>query len=183
MASKTESTASKRLGVSRLAFVVVLIGVILVTATVLSQRADDPTDDGRGTPYIVKRADNICGISIPRHIAHPAKLNYDRVFQATPQARKMKRDRIDPESARGIILHNQGAALVRTKCVEIQQQKRYCSIWKRIRRRDGKPLPDITKLVLAALERVTAETVEASAPSSSAGTSAAGANVGATDDT
>jgi hypothetical protein len=106
-------------------------------------------DDGRGTPYIVNRADSICGIAEPRAITSPAKVDYDELLGATPEVRLIKRRRIDPESAKGIKLMTEARRKVLAACETVRASEGYCSIWKGIKRRDKTPVDDITAKVKA----------------------------------
>jgi hypothetical protein len=105
------------------------------------------SDDGRGTPYILEKADNICGLDEPKQLSNPAKVDYDALLEVTPQIKQMKRDKIDPNSAKGIQLRTEAEALVRDTCVKIRAEKNYCSVWKKIERRDGGKISDITEKV------------------------------------
>ena len=99
------------------------------------------------TVYIARRADNICGLNDPRKLSRPAVVAYSVLLNATPQVKRIKREKIDPDSAQGVVLMTRARALVLEKCVGVIRKHGYCSVWKAIRRRDGKPIPDITALV------------------------------------
>ena len=62
--------------------------------------------------WIVRAADNICGLRDANQLSNPAKLNYKRCLAATPELKKMKDEGIAPESPEGIQLTN--AAATRT---------------------------------------------------------------------
>jgi len=110
-----------------------------------------PTDDGRGTDYVVKRADSICGLDNPRQLTRPAKVDYDTLLEATPEMKLMKRERIKPDSPRGINLRTEAENRIRKACEKVRSAKSFCSVWKKIARRDAKPISDITKQVLREL--------------------------------
>jgi len=120
-------------------------------ATVLTEDAlpaATPTvDDGRGTPYVVNKSDNICGLDQPRQLTNPAKVDYQALLDATPEAKKIKDDKIDPESSEGITLMTKARARVLKACESVRASQGHCSVWKVIRRRDGKALSDITDAV------------------------------------
>lgn len=105
------------------------------------------TDDGRGTPYIVEKTDNICGLDEPKQLSNPAKVDYEALLEVTPQIKQMKKDKIDPNSARGIQLRTEAEALIRDTCEKLRVEKSYCSVWKKIERRDGTKVTDITEKV------------------------------------
>ena len=74
-----------------------LVAVVLVsTASVWQLNGNEQRDDGRGTPYIVDRSDNICGVKLPQRISRPAKVSYDVVLPLTPQIKQLVREKIDP---------------------------------------------------------------------------------------
>lgn len=109
-------------------------------------------DDGRGTDYVVVRTDSICGLDDPRQLTRPARVDHAKLIALTPQMKLMKRERINPNSARGIHLRTEAAKLVSKACDKVRKEKRFCSVWKKIRRRDGKKIADITALVKRELE-------------------------------
>ena len=110
-------------------------------------------DDGRGTPYIVDKTKSICGIDEPRAISNPAKIDYDAVLEATAEVKQIKRQRIDPESAKGIKLMTAARRKVLAACEEVRSDEMYCSIWKQIKRRDQAPIDEVTEKVKAKLKK------------------------------
>ena len=66
-------------------------------------------DDGRGTDYIVVKTDNICGLEDPRQLTRPARVDHAKLIALTPQMQLMKREKINPNSARGIHLRTEAA--------------------------------------------------------------------------
>jgi len=54
--------------------------------------------------WVVDRADNICGIDDAKMLSKPAKVDYDALLKATPEMKKIKDDKIDPNSPQGIQL-------------------------------------------------------------------------------
>ncbi len=116
-------------------------------SAVASSLVRQATDDGRGSPYILEKSDNICGLDEAKQLSNPAKVDYDALLEVTPQIKQMKRDKIDPNSAKGIQLRTEAEALVRDTCEKIRADKSYCSVWKKIDRRDGGKITDITDKV------------------------------------
>ena len=110
-----------------------------------------PDDDGRGTPFRVDKDDNICGLTEPRQLTHPAKVDHSALLDETSEMKELKRNKIDPNSAKGIELTTKARAKVRDACEKVRGDKAHCSIWKTIERRDKKPLPDVTEAVKQAL--------------------------------
>lgn len=111
--------------------------------------SSEPDDDGRGTPFKVKKEDNICGLDEPRQLTRPAKVDYDALVDETPEAKTVKAKKIDPNSAKGIELMTKARSRVLTACESVRSAKNHCSVWKQISRRNGKAITDITDLVKA----------------------------------
>ncbi|HIF39587.1 MAG TPA: hypothetical protein EYQ74_00640 [Planctomycetes bacterium] len=108
-------------------------------------------DDGVGTPYIFSRRDSICGKGgqNPASITKPATVDYEALLAATDEARKIKRDRIDPQSAEGLKLMTGAKLKVLKACEEVRAIHNHCGVWKKITRRDGRAVADITAKVKA----------------------------------
>jgi len=124
-----------------------LTGAPAKDAASLSMRPDD----GGGTPYIFSRRDNICGKGVknPASITKPATVDYEALLAATDEARKIKRDRIDPQSAEGLKLMTGAKRKVLKACEEVRRTHNHCGVWKKITRRDGREVADITAKVKA----------------------------------
>jgi hypothetical protein len=103
------------------------------------------------TAWIVDRADNICGLDDPRMLSKPARVDYDALLAATSEMRKIKDDKIDPNSPQGIQLRQTAATRVQAAVDKMRVAGGYCSVWKSIRHRDGRTIPDITESVKAQL--------------------------------
>ena len=117
-----------------------------------------PKEEGRATPgyevgtgWIVDRADNICGLDDPKMLSKPAKVDYDALLKATPEMKKIKDDKIDPNSPQGIQLRQAAATRVQKAAEKVRTTDGYCSVWKTIRHQDGRVIPDITDAVKAQL--------------------------------
>jgi hypothetical protein len=118
------------------------------TPTGSGESLSTPTpEDGRGTPYVVEKTDNICGLEEPKQLSDPVLVDCEALLEVTPQIKQMKRDKVDPNSARGIQLRTEAEALIREKCESVQSSKGHCSVWKKIERRDGGKIADITEAV------------------------------------
>ncbi len=110
----------------------------------------DASDATLATPfgdYVLDKTDNICGLDTAKQLTNPAKVDYDDLMDATPEIRKMKKEKIDENSAKGIQLRTEAEERVRKACEKVMNDKSHCSVWKKIKRRDGKKIPDITKTV------------------------------------
>jgi len=108
-------------------------------------------DDGRGTPFVVQKADNICGLDEPRQITTPAKVDYDALLEETTEVRELKRNGIDPTSSKGITLMTKARSRVLKACEAVRTELGYDSIWKSITRRDSRAIPDATDAAKAKL--------------------------------
>ena len=108
---------------------------------------DNPPPAG----WVVDRADNICGLDDAKMLSKPAKVDYDALLKATAQYKKIKDNKIDPNSPEGIQLRQEAANKVRDASDKIRQQEGYCSVWKTIKHTDGRAVTDITDLVKAQL--------------------------------
>jgi len=100
-----------------------------------------------GLGWIAERTESICGLDDPKTLSNPAKVDYDALLKATPEYKKMKDEKIDPNSAEGIQLRQKGCERVRDACEKLRAAKGYCSVWKLVRHSDGRAVPDITDAV------------------------------------
>ncbi|MCY2961355.1 MAG: hypothetical protein NTY35_14425 [Planctomycetota bacterium] len=103
------------------------------------------------TGWICDRADSICGLDDPKMLSKPAKVDYDALYKATAEYKKIRDEKIDPNSSEGIQLRQRAVDRIREKTESIRSQNGYCSVWKTIRHQDGRAVPDITDQVKALL--------------------------------
>jgi len=103
------------------------------------------------TGWVCDRADSICGLDDPKMLSKPAKLDYDALYKATSEYKKIRDEKIDPNSSEGIQLRQRAVDRIREKTESIRSQNGYCSAWKTIRHQDGRAVPDITDQVKALL--------------------------------
>jgi hypothetical protein len=101
--------------------------------------------------WIVDRTDNICGLDDPKMLSKPAKIDYDTVLRATAEMKKIKDDKIDPNSPQGIQLRQAAASRVQKAAEKVRVADGYCSVWKTIKHQDGRAIPDVTDAVKAQL--------------------------------
>lgn len=94
--------------------------------------------------WVAEEDDNICGIKDLKKVSNPAKVDYDGLWDATPQIKKMKEKKIDPESTEGKALRSQAKTLITKTCELVRAAKGYCGIWKTIKNEDGRTIPDVT---------------------------------------
>ena len=97
--------------------------------------------------WIARAEDNICGLKDPRTLSNPAKVKYDVLYEATPEIKKLRKEGIDPNSPEGIQLRQKAKERVTRACESVMKEKGYCSVWKAIRHKDGRKVPDITQTV------------------------------------
>lgn len=99
--------------------------------------------------WIVDRADNICGLDDPKMLSKPAKVDYDVLLKATAEMKKIRDDKIDPNSSEGIQLRQKAVDKVREKAESVRMANGYCSVWKSVRHSDARSIPDITEQIKA----------------------------------
>lgn len=122
----------------------ILLGAVDASWSLVRSAAPD---DGRGTPYKVDKDDAICGLSEPRQLTNPAKVDYQALLDETGEIKELKRNKIDPSSAKGIELTTKARTRVRDACEVVRTNKSHCSIWKKIARRDRVAISDVTDAV------------------------------------
>lgn len=99
--------------------------------------------------WILKTSDNICGLRDANQLTHPAQIDFDTCLQATPEMRRIKDQGIDPKSAEGIQLRSAAVTRVTDACERVRSAQGHCSIWKEIRHKDGRAIPDLSSQVMA----------------------------------
>ncbi len=104
-------------------------------------------DDGRGSGYSFVTKDNLCGLKEARQLSSPAQVNYDSLLESTPEVRKMRARRIAPSSAQGTRLLAAARSRILKACKRELSDKGHCSIWKKISRRDGASINDVTSSI------------------------------------
>jgi len=94
--------------------------------------------------WIVDQTDNVCGLSDPRMLSRPARVDHPALLAATPEMKRIANEGIDPNSSLGVALRQQAVDRVLRAADHVRQHEGYCSVWKRIRHRDGRVIPDVT---------------------------------------
>jgi hypothetical protein len=139
----------------KLLLALVLTPVLLLPCLAGAARPEAGTvrafDNPPAAGWVIDRADNICGLDDAKTLSKPAKVDYDALLKATAQYKKIKDNKIDPNSPEGIQLRQEAANKVRDACDKVRQQDGYCSVWKTIKHTDGRAVTDITDLVKAQL--------------------------------
>ena len=97
--------------------------------------------------WVADKDDNICGISDARKISNPGVVDYDELWEATPEIKKLNKEGIDPDSAEGKALRNEAKTRITKACQKIQGEKGLCSVWKKISHTGSKTASDITSKV------------------------------------
>lgn len=99
------------------------------------------------TDWVVKTADNVCGVSTSRQITNPAKVNFDTLMSATSEMKELKREKIDKTSARGQALVTKATEKVREAAKAVMSDKGHCSVWKKISHKQNKAIVDLTDAI------------------------------------
>ena len=96
-------------------------------------------------------ADHITGISVPSQLSNPAKVDFRKLLNATPEMKRIKREGIDRNSAQGQSLVAAGKRRIRDAANTVKTQQGHCSVWKAVSHTDGRQVADITEEVLRLL--------------------------------
>ena len=97
--------------------------------------------------WIVQPEDSICGVREARQITKPAVIRFDYLVGVTPEGKKVKRERIDPNSPEGIRLLNLAKSKVRDGSSVVMKRQGFDSVWKVISSRKGTHVEDVTEYV------------------------------------
>lgn len=116
---------------------------LLVLICVLGVLSDSTKD------WLAKVSDNICGLSDLSQLSNPAKVDWQACLDTTPEMKKAIKDKIDLTTPEGIKLATDAANKVSAACEIVRVANSYCSVWRDIRHKDGRTIPDITELVKA----------------------------------
>lgn len=101
--------------------------------------------------WIAKATDNICGLRDSNQVSSPAQIDFKACLDATPEMKKVVRDKIDLTTPEGIRLSNEAVNRVTTACETVRIANGYCSVWKTIRHKDARVVSDISEQVKALL--------------------------------
>jgi hypothetical protein len=128
----------------------IVLGLALGTGAHSRPRGDESV--AVEAKWVAQEEDNICGIKDLKKVSNPAKVAYDTLWDATPQIKKMKEKKIDPESTEGKALRSQAKTLITKTSELVRSAKGHCGIWKTIKNEDGRKVPDVTDDVLDKLD-------------------------------
>ena len=104
-----------------------------------------------GKTWIIKSADNICGLSEASQLSSPAKVDFSKLMKATPEMKQITDDGIDPKSPEGVRLKNAAADRVAKAAEVVRVDQGHCSVWKKIKHKDGREITDLTDEILEEL--------------------------------
>lgn len=107
----------------------------------------DLAEEGTVAGWQANASDNIVGLRDPRTLSNPAKVDYDALLEKTDEMKRIKRDRIDPNSPQGVQLKNRARQRVADACERVMRDNGHCSVWKNIRHSDGRSVTDATASV------------------------------------
>ena len=97
--------------------------------------------------WIVEPEDSICGVREVRQIKKPAIIRFDYLVGVTSEGKKIKRERIDPNSPEGIRLLNLAKSKVRDGASVVMKRQGFDSVWKVISSRKGTHVEDVSEYV------------------------------------
>jgi len=99
--------------------------------------------------WIARASDNVCGLRDPNQLTNPAVIDFDTVLASTPEMKRVRDQGIDPKSAEGIQLRSAAVTRLTNACENVRVADGYCSVWKAVRHKDGRTIPDISSQVIA----------------------------------
>jgi len=102
-----------------------------------------------GRDWILRTSDNVCGLRDPNQLTYPAKIDFGACLDATPEMTRLRNRGIDPKSAEGIQLRSAAVTRLTDACEAVRTASGHCSVWKAIRHKDGRTIPDISTQVIA----------------------------------
>ena len=110
---------------------------------------------GAAASYEARSSNSISGLTDVSQLSNPMAVRYDEVMAATEERVRMRKEKIDPTSPLGEILESAAHRRVSAASRIVMRQNGHCSAWKKIRRKDGRTVPDKTADVIAELASVT----------------------------
>jgi hypothetical protein len=102
-----------------------------------------------GRDWLLKAADNVCGLRDPNQLTYPALIDFEACLEATPEMRRVRDQGIDPKGAEGIQLRSAAVSRLTNACESVRATNGHCSVWKAIRHKDGRSIPDVSSQVIA----------------------------------
>lgn len=131
----------------------ILAGLLLAPGAAASPPDPTPSSTSQevrtvGRTWIVRAADNICGLSEASQLSSPAKVDYPKLLKATPEMKQIDEDGIDPTSPEGVRLKAAAADRVAKAAEKVRVDEGHCSVWKKIKHKDGRAITDLTDEIL-----------------------------------
>jgi len=102
--------------------------------------------------WIATPSDNICGIKKPEQVTQPGIISWQQALDATDEMKKIKREKIDKNSALGITLIEAATRKTRNACQKAMKDMNVDSVWKQISHVRKVPW-DVTHKVIEILEK------------------------------
>jgi hypothetical protein len=124
-----------------------LLAAVLAVAGLNSFAGSGSEDRDADTVWIADPRDSVCGLSDPRMLSRPAQLDHPFLMALTPEIKRIRDEGIDPNSPLGVMLRQHAVDRVQRAAEFVRHRDGYCSVWKRIRHRDGHAAPDVTEPV------------------------------------
>ena len=139
---------------SFLAAVPVPEGSALLDTGRSGSRYESPASDvstAEAGEWVANSRDNICGLRELGQLSNPARVDHPKLLKATPELKKLRDDKIDPNSPAGIQLREKAIDRVKAACEKVRVREGICSVWRAIRHRDGRQVSNLTEKVLGEL--------------------------------
>ena len=102
--------------------------------------------------WIADKADNVCGVKDPKQVKFPGIISWQRAMDTTAEMKKIKREKIDKNSALGITLIEAATRKTRNACQRSMKDMNVDSVWKQISHVRKVPW-DVTHNVVEILKR------------------------------
>ncbi|MDB2576191.1 hypothetical protein N9Z54_03185 [Planctomycetota bacterium] len=143
-------------GTARLSPLFLFATALAVVAFIVIQGAGRPAEAaGAAASYEARSSNSISGLTDVSQLSNPMAVRYDEVMEATEERVRMRKEKIDPTSPLGEILESAAHRRVSAACRAVMRRDGHCSAWKKIKRKDGRAVPDTTTDVIAKLGTVT----------------------------
>jgi len=138
---------------ARLSPLLLLAAAFAVVAFIVIQGTGRPAE--AAASYEAKASHSISGLTNVSQLSNPMVVRYEEVMEATEERVRMRKEKIDPTSPLGEILESAAHRRVSAASRAVMRREGHCSAWKRIKRKDGRSVPDLTADVIAQLPSVT----------------------------
>ncbi len=140
-------------GTARLSPLFLLATALAVVAFIVIQGAGRPAE--AAVSYEARATNSISGLTDVSQLSNPMAVRYGEVMEATEERTRMRKEKIDPTSPLGEILESTAHRRVSAASRLVMRRDGHCSAWKKIKRKDGRAVPDLTADVIAQLGAIT----------------------------